>query len=162
MVGNMRKCREDGLYVGAGAGNRAGQEGQRTKGQRADDGQVDPVSIGSVISDRSEKRQKRAQNQFASRQLYILVMDFIGNRLIAAREELPESKQLQLFCAFLAGAQDPQIVQFAAGGGLLHAERISEEREFGFRQKFRHDANDQGKQDPRGDHADSRAQAIPC
>ena len=116
MVGNMRKRREDGLNVGAGAGNCARQEGQRSEGQRARDGQIDPVSVGSIISNRSEKRQKRAQNQFASRQFHVLVMDFLRNRLVAAGEELPESKELQLFCAFLAGAQYPQIVSSRRAG----------------------------------------------
>ncbi len=88
-------------------------------------------------------------------------MQLVRDRLVAAHKERSEPEKLLLFGTFPARSECSQIVQFAARGRLLHAERISQKCKMSFAKKRRDDKCDQDKQNPGRNQINSSSKRRP-
>src|SRR5262249_43327513 len=89
----------------------------------------------------------------------VLAVDALGNACVTIQQEGTQPEQLEFLRAFLAAADDPQVIEFAARGSLLESKPVGFESEVGLPKKGRNYADHEGKHNPFREEKDGRREA---
>src|SRR5262249_25867901 len=115
----------------------------------------------------AQQRQQRTDKQTPARQPCGLLVQPHRQIGEALDKIPPKAEQLQLLGAFLASAQNSQVLHFAARGRLRKAQRVAEKREMRFANESWHQAKAKREENPRrekenaGAHADRGHSLLP-
>src|SRR5262249_25464681 len=145
LIGDAGETTEDGLDAGAGSGDGAGEENHVADREDAGDRAIDHINVAAVVAERSEQAQKSADEQARASEANVLAVDALGNACVTIQQEGTQPEQLEFLRAFLAAADDAQVIEFAARGSLLESKPVGFESEVGLPKKGRNYADHEGK-----------------